>query len=82
MSDNGTNIVGNCNGLQHSFDELDRRHIIQAARCREIELQFNPPVASHMGGLWERMIRTIWRIFSILSPNLRLSDEVLATVFW
>ena len=82
MSDNGTNLVGTYNELQRSFAELDRHHIIQAARRRDIEWQFNPPMASHMGGIWERMIRTIRRIlFAILSPNLRLSDEVLATVF-
>ena len=37
MSDNWTNLVGTYNELQRSFAELDRHHIIQAARRREIE---------------------------------------------
>ena len=81
-SDNGTNLVGARNELSRSFRLLHRESVIQAARRREVEWVFNPPLASHHGGLWERMIRTIRRVlYAILHPSSRLSDDVLTTVF-
>ena len=82
LSDNGTNLVGACNELRRSFAEIDRQKVIQAARRRDIDWRFNPPNASHMGGMWERMIRTIRRVLcALLNPNVRLSDEILCTIF-
>ncbi|XP_070208380.1 uncharacterized protein [Littorina saxatilis] len=40
------------------------------------EFKFNPPAASHMGGVWERQIRTIR---SILNGLLRRSGQRLTT---
>ena len=81
-SDNGTNLVGAYNELARSFKQLSRDKIIQAARRRDIEWVFNPPLASHHGGSWERMIRTIRRVlYAILHSSVRLSDDVLNTVF-
>ena len=81
-SDNGTNLVGAYNELARSFKQLSRDKIIQAARRRDIEWVFNPPLASHDGGSWERMIRTIRRVlYVILHSSPRLSDDVLNTVF-
>ncbi len=34
---------------------------VQALGC---EFLMNPPAASHMGGVWERQIRTVRRVFS------------------
>ena len=69
FSDNGTNMVGTHNELTCAFPH------------RAIEWVFNPPHASHHGGLWERMIGTVRRfLVVILSPNARLADETLYTV--
>ena len=54
------------------------------ARRMEIEWVFNPPLASHHGGAWERMIRTVRIILVALLyiySNTRLTDEILHTVF-
>ena len=81
-SDNGTNLVGARNELDRSFRQLNRDDVIRAARRRNIEWVFNPPLASHHGGLWERMIRTMRRVlFAILNSSTRLTDDVLTTVF-
>ena len=42
---------------------------------------FNPLLASHMGGLWERMIRTVRKVmFGILGRSIRLTEDILQTV--
>ena len=65
-----------------NFRLLHHESVIQAARRREVEWVFNPPLASHHGGLWERMIQTIRRVlYAVLHHSSRLSDDVLTTVF-
>ena len=51
------------------------------ARRHEVEWVFNPPHASHHGGMWERMIRMVWRILvALLNANSRMTDDVMHTV--
>ena len=50
--------------------------------CEWIDLKLNPPSASHMGGSWERQIRTVR---SVLAPLLeecgsQLNDESFHTL--
>ena len=45
-----------------------------------IQWKFNPPTASHMGGVWERQIRTIRKILRGLMKEQVLHDESLATL--
>ena len=81
-SDNGTNLVGARTELSKSLRQLDRGKVIRTARQSEIEWTFNPPLASHQGGVWERMIRTIRRIMlSLLVPTVRMTDDILHTTF-
>ncbi|XP_072181500.1 uncharacterized protein [Diadema setosum] len=43
------------------------------------EWTFNPPTASHMGGVWERMIRSVKRILQSLLGDHVLCEEILST---
>jgi hypothetical protein len=52
-SDNGTNFVGAANELRHAVEKLNQSNIDDFLRQRAIQWQFNPPAASHMGGVWE-----------------------------
>lgn len=80
-SDRGTNIVGAEKELKKALDEMDHS-IIQESLCREykadwvIQWKQNPPAASHMGGIWERQIRSVRSILSaVLREHGRALDE-------
>ena len=61
---------------------MDHDKIAEKLRKQQIDWRFNPPGASHMGGVWERQIRTVRRIFSTLlrEHGNRLDDESLHTL--
>ena len=81
-SDNGTNLVGAQKELSRSLHQIDYAKVVSVARRHDVEWVFNPPSASHYGGIWERMIRTIRRILmSLITPHTRLTDDVLNTLF-
>ena len=50
-SDNWTNVVGARKGLLEAIDEMDHEEIRVRLRKEGIEWLFNPPAASHMGGV-------------------------------
>ena len=80
-SDNGTNLVGADAELRRCLAQLDRAKIVQAARRRTVAWEFNPALASHHGGVWERMIRTIRRILlALLRSSPVMNDDIMHTV--
>ena len=42
---------------------------------------FNPPAAPHMGGVWERLVRSCKKALDVFLQNQVLTDEVLLTAF-
>ena len=82
ICDNGTNLVGAKNELIKSFCMIDKIQVGQAARRMKIDWEFHPPHASHHGGVYERMIRTVRRVlYAIVGKHGNLTDDVLTTVF-
>ena len=79
-SDNGTNLVGATRLLRQALRDWNQHQINDYLRQQEIRWLFNPPTASHMGGSWERMIRSVRRILSALIRVKSISDEILLTV--
>ena len=76
-SDNGGNFVGAGNELRNCLKEMDTDKIsnyLLTETCDWIDWEKNTPRASHMGGVWERQIRTIR---SILISLLKSHDSVL-----
>ena len=79
-SDNGTNFVGAERELREALAELDHGAVARATTEQGIEWSFNPPQASHMGGVWERQIRTVRRVLAGLTDGQNLKDETLHTL--
>ena len=83
--DQGSNLVGAKNELQKTLSSMDQtrvRHFLFERNWDWIEFQLNFPSASHMGGVWERQIRTARNALSILLDRCgsQLNDESLQTL--
>ena len=78
-SDNGSNFVGANRISRESLDELNQESLNQFCCQQEIKWTFNPPTASHMGGAWERMIRSVRKILTALTRDQTLDDEAFST---
>ena len=73
--DRGTNFIG-------AEGELNRDKTAQFLATKNCEWVFNPPKASHFGGVWERHIRTIRRVLDSMFAQLgrhQLTHEILVT---
>lgn len=79
-SDNGTNSVDAEKELRVAIDNLDQAQIEKVMQRKDIKWVFNSPAASHQGGVWERQIRTVRRIFSALVKEQTLTDDSLQTL--
>ncbi|KAK3728500.1 hypothetical protein QZH41_002363 [Actinostola sp. cb2023] len=97
-SDRGTNFVKADKELKEALRELDQPKLSNYCALKEIQWNFNPPSASHMGGAWERMIgsakyaaelgipghRSSWMYFAIGTSALvsRLLTGKLCDTGW
>lgn len=84
-SDCGTNFIGAHRELKGGLKEMNEDKIrarLLEDNCEWISFKFNPPSASHMGGSWERQIRTVRNILaSMLEESGRqLDDESFRTL--
>ena len=83
-SDNGTNLVSANRELSQAIKQLDECKIQHFTSSMEIQWRFNPPAASHHGGVWERHIRTIRDILHSLLREQHMkvarSDDQLHTL--
>ena len=84
-SDRGTNFVGAKAEMAAALAEMDQEKIkrkLLADGCDWAEFKMNVPQASHMGGAWERMIRSARvALTSLLDQHASsLDDELLHTL--
>ncbi|XP_038053892.1 uncharacterized protein LOC119726309 [Patiria miniata] len=84
-SDRGTNFIGGKNELDAALAEMDQPKISQELlkdSCDWVTFNMNVPTASHMGGTWERLIRSIRQALSTLlqKHGQQLDDELLRTL--
>ena len=82
--DRGTNFVGASTELQKCLKEINHDKIkeeLLKESCNWFQFKFNVPKASHMGGIWERQIRTVRNVLNVLlyQNGSQLNDESLLT---
>ena len=62
------------------MEQIKDRQIPASERSAFIWV-FNLPAASHMGGIWERMIRTVCKVFNAIRlKNQSPNDKELSTM--
>ncbi|KXJ08734.1 hypothetical protein AC249_AIPGENE20872 [Exaiptasia diaphana] len=83
--DRGTNFVGSKNELSTLVQHLDKAKVgnfLKSHNCDWFEFKMNSPSSSHMGGIWERQIRTVRSVLNALldESGHQLNDEALRTL--
>ena len=78
-SDNGTNFRDTPTELKEVITGLDKRAIKDFATSFAIDWQFNPPKAPHMGGAWERLVRSVKKVLYGLVKDHVMTDSQLYT---
>ena len=81
ISDCGSNFKGADAELKRALREIDNSKIGKFAAEREIIWKFNPPNAPHMGGVWERLVRTVKRPLQVILKDRTVTDFQLMTIF-
>ena len=81
-SDCGTNLVRVERELREAAEAWNSDGPFPAALADDrIQWRFNPPGTPHMGGAWERQIRTVKRIMQTTIGEQVLDDDRLLTLF-
>ena len=80
-SDNGSNLVGAERELKKALLTLNQHQVKDSLLQHGVKWSFNPPAASHHGGVWERLIRMVRCILCSVLHQQTLDDEGLCTVF-
>ncbi|XP_067946287.1 uncharacterized protein [Watersipora subatra] len=82
--DRGSNFVGAANELAKAFKEMSQDHIKSFLLDRNCDFVFNSPSASHMGGVWERLIRVFRNVINgiLLQSHDKLDSASIRTLFY
>ena len=79
-SDNGTNFVGAEREMKEAIVKWNQVQINNYLHQNGVQWKFNPPAASHMGGVWERLIRSVRKVLRGVMKEQTLDDENLSTL--
>ena len=81
--DRGSNFVGAKTELHEALEAVDKESVEKYLAEQGCEWLFNPPHASHFGGVWERQIGTIRSILDAMPLEIgaqRLTHELLVSL--
>ncbi|XP_053699046.1 uncharacterized protein LOC128746016 [Sabethes cyaneus] len=76
-SDNGTNFQGTSKELKAAIGLLDQDKLAREFTTTRTQWTFIPPASPHMGGAWERLIRSVKQNLAKLQSCRLPTDEVL-----
>lgn len=78
-SDNGTNFKAASSTVLAELKQLNQETITNELANKAIEWRFSPPAASHQGGIWERLIRSVRKVLTSLLQNKTVDEDSLHT---
>ena len=76
-SDNGTNFVEANHELRDCLAKLKQDTVKNYLAPRGIKWHFNPPLAPHFGGAWERLVRSVKTALKATVKDVCVSESVL-----
>lgn len=79
-SDCGTNFKGATRELQEAICNIDQSSLATAITTENTKWLFNPPASPHMGGSWERLVRSVKTTLQKITPTRNPSDELLRSM--
>ena len=79
-SDNGTNFVGAERELRELVQAKDQEQIAGNVANNEIRWNWNPPLESHFGGVFESLVKVAKKTLKAIVGNAGLTDDELQTV--
>lgn len=80
FSDNGTNFVSGEKILRQEIEQWNDSRLAKFCQQHKINWHFNPPYAPHMGGVWERLVRSVKTALKSVIREQLLNDEALLTL--
>lgn len=81
-SDNGTNLKAAEKELREAYLNIDFQSLQNEFTSTSMKWTFIPPASPHMGGAWERMVRSIKNVlYQIITPDQKMNDERLHNLF-
>lgn len=75
LSDNATNFRGASRVLLEEVDKISSSEVEREHPT--IEWEFIPPASPHMGGTWERMVRSVKSVLMDILPKRSIREEHL-----
>jgi len=76
-SDNGKNLRGAQKELKLAMKDLDHGELYRKCSGMQIKWNFLPPVTPHMGGCWERLVRSVKTALRVTLKEMAPRKEVL-----
>ena len=80
-SDCGSNFKGADKELRECLKALDHNKIQAFAGRKKMAWKYNPPSSPHIGGAWERLVRSVKTTMKAILKNRTVDDFTLMTVF-
>ncbi|UYV79846.1 hypothetical protein LAZ67_18000906 [Cordylochernes scorpioides] len=80
FSDNGTSLRGADKELQQALDDYDQEALTENMNSKGIKWNFIPPSAPHMGGSWERSVKSVKTAMLVILRYRCPKDEELLTL--
>lgn len=80
-SDNGSNYRKASKEIVNGLNSWPENEIAEFCSLRKCQWYFNPPLAPHIGGAWERLIQSVKKHLDAVLLTKHPKEYVLRTLF-